>query len=60
MARETPRSAERWLTHIVQINRKSMGRKGIAPDLADAELHRLEGAIRTQLARIVVEAVGHE
>jgi hypothetical protein len=44
-----PVAAERYLAHQLQIQRETMARRGIPPELIKREQHSLEQAIRTEL-----------
>ncbi len=53
-ARSNPKAAENQLTHLLDVQRSALVRKGVDPVSADNEVDALEGAIRADVWRLVL------
>jgi hypothetical protein len=53
-----PAAGERYIQRQIQVQRETMERRGIAPEVIDAELKALEAAIRAALWQIVMRVPG--
>ena len=54
IAEAQPKTAEKLLTHTINVQVETMARRGIAPSLIAREARALENAIRSELWRLVV------
>jgi hypothetical protein len=54
-----PRAAEKHLAVQLDVQRRTMARRGIDPALAEEQLQQIETAIRSELCRLRLEA-SHE
>ena len=54
IAEAQPKTAEKFLTHTINVQVETMARRGIAPSLIAREARALENAIRSELWRLVV------
>ena len=54
----SPRAGERHLARQLQLQRETLLRKGVAPEIVDCELVALERAIRTAIWSVVLTPGG--
>ena len=54
IAEAQPKTAEKLLTHTINVQVETMARRGIAPSLIAREARALENAVRSEIWRLVV------
>jgi predicted urease superfamily metal-dependent hydrolase len=54
IAEAQPKTAEKLLTHTINVQVETMARRGIAPSLIACEARALENAVRSEIWRLVV------
>jgi hypothetical protein len=58
IAEAQPKTAEKLLTHTINVQVETMARRGIAPTLIAREARALENAIRSELWRLTMPRGG--